>query len=220
MVIRMAFLEMADFTKAYAVSAISRGIGTDRAGEVEIYDGIERCFHPAWDGWQVIDALKFAASDDDELRITLKQNKKLKEKVRTFYKQMHWDRFSGDRLPNQDIAQELFESSLELGVARAANCLQKGLNLLHAGRPGKTSLVEDGVLGPNTLEALKEALRLDGVSCLLNIVRILQALHYLGRMKKNPGQDAAARNWLAKLIVTRPNLQRKPSPPMGLRLED
>lgn len=211
---------MADFTKAYAASAVSRGVKTEMAGDVEIYNGIDRRFHPAWDGWQVIDALKFAASDDDEFKTTLEQNKKLREKVRSFYKQMYWDRFSGDWVPNQDIAEELFESSMELGVGRAVNCLQKSLNLLSAGRPDKPCLVGDGLLGKITLEALEGCLRVDGASCLLNIMRILQALHYIGRMKKNPGQDMTARKWLGKLIVTRPNLQRKPSPPVGLRVED
>lgn len=211
---------MADFTKAYAVSAVSRGINTEMAGDVEIYNGIDRRFNPSWDGWQVIDALRFAASDGDELNTTLTQNKKLKEKVRSFYKQSYWDRFSGDRIPNQDIAEELFESSMELGVGGSVNCLQKCLNLLNAGGPAKPPLVEDGLLGRKTLDALEDCLRVDGASCLLNIMRILQGLHYIGRMKKNPGQDMAARKWLGKLIVARPNLKRKPSPPAGLRVQD
>jgi lysozyme family protein len=210
---------MADFSKAFGVSFAARGGDALISEDGEIYRGINRRFHPAWDGWPIIDALKFAASDETELRSMLGQNRKLGEKVVAWFKQMYWDRFSGDRIPNQEIGAELFESSLELGVGRAVNCLQKSLNLLNAGRSG-TSIVEDGRLEQGTVDALEVCLRNDGATYVLNVMRILQALHYIGRLKKNPGQDLFARAQLGHLLVTRRNAQVKPAPPMGLRVED
>ena len=88
--------------------------------EAEVYRGISRRFHPSWGGWQIIDALRLSASNDNEFYKTLEQNQKLKEKVRVFFKQMYWDRFWGDRVPDQKIAEELFETSTEMGVTATA----------------------------------------------------------------------------------------------------
>lgn len=211
---------MADFNKAFDVSSGATGGYFTITEGVEVYRGIDRRFHPAWDGWKIIDALRFAASDEEELQMMLAQNKKLKEKVRTWFKQVYWDRFSGDRIPNQDIAEELFESSIELGVERAVNCLQKSLNLLTAGCAEKVRTIEDGRLGQETLHALEICLKTDGSGYLLNVMRILQALHYISRMKQNPEQDLFAREKLGKLVVTRHKAPSKPAPPKGLRVED
>jgi hypothetical protein len=211
---------MADFIKAFSAASVGRGSYTAIPEGAEIYRGIDRRFHPAWYGWRIIDALKFAASDENELQSTLAQNKRLREKVRNWFKQMYWDRFSGDLIPNQEIASELFESSVELGVGRAVNCLQKSLNLLNAGRREQASIVEDGLLGQETTDALESCLKIDGASCLLNVMRVLQALHYIGRMKKNPGQDFFARDRLGQFVVTRQKAQIKPAPPLDLRVED
>lgn len=211
---------MADFSKAFSISAAARGGYSATSEGAEIYRGIDRRFHPAWDGWEIVDALKFAASDDNELQSTLAQNKKLGEKVRNWFKQVHWDRFSGDRIPDQDIAEELFESSVELGVERAVNCLQKSLNLLNAGRKEKRWIIEDGRLGEGTLRALEISLKEDGSSYLVNVMRILQAVHYVSRMKNSPEQDSFARERLRDLVVTRHKVPSKPSPPKGLRVED
>jgi lysozyme family protein len=211
---------MADFSKAFSASYAARGGYAAISEGGETYRGIHRRFHPAWSGWRIIDALKFAASDEDELQSTLSQNKRLREKVWNWFKQMYWDRFSGDLIPNQEIAAELLESSVELGVGRAVNCLQKSVNLLNAGRREQASIVEDGRLGQETMDALEDCLKIDGASYLLNVMRILQALYYIGRMKKNPGQDLFARDRLGQFAVTRQKAWIKPAPPKDLRVED
>ena len=216
----IARCNMADFDKAFRVSPAARG-GCKAVSEgLEIYRGIDRRFHPSWDGWPIVDALKFAASDEQELQSTVSQNKKLGEKVRIWFKQNYWDRFSGDRVGNQEIAEELFESSLELGVGRAVNCLQKTLNLLQAGDPEPDAVVEDGRLGQETLDALEASLQSGGASQILHVMRILQALHYISRIRKNPGRDVVAREHLENLVVTRRNTPIRPAPPMDLRVED
>jgi len=211
---------MADFDKAFRVSLAARGGYRAVSEGLEIYRGIERRFHPSWDGWPIVDALKFAASDEQELQSTLSQNKKLGEKVRSWFKQTYWDRFSGDRIRNQEIAEELFESSLELGVGRAVNCLQKALNLLDAGAPEQAPIVEDGRLGEESLDVLETSLQTGGASHILHVMRVLQALHYISRIRKNPGRDAVARERLENLVVTRRNTPIRPAPPMDLRVED
>lgn len=211
---------MADFSKAFSGSPAARGGYAVTSEGAEIYRGIDRRFHSAWDGWPIVDALKFAASDEQELQNTLAQNKKIREKVRTWFKHMYWDRFAGDRITNQEIAAELFEASVELGVGRAVNCLQKSLNLLNGGRPEQAPIVEDGRPGQETLDALETCLTTDGFSFVLHVMRILQALHDIGRIRKNPVQDRVARERLRRWVVKRQEAQSKPAPPKDLRVED
>jgi lysozyme family protein len=208
---------MADFSKALVSFSAAAGGYTADSPDAEIYCGIDRRFYPGWEGWPVIDALKFAASDARELQSTLEQNRKLKEKVSELFKQMYWDRFWGDRIPDQEIATELLESAAEFGVARAVNCLQKSLNSLGS---SNARLIEDGHFGPKTLSALGSYLGSGDPSFLLKTMRILQALYYIGRMKKNPGRDLHAEAWLGKLVVARQRERKKPAPPTGLRIED
>lgn len=212
---------MADFDKAFRVSSAARGGYKGVSQSSEIYRGIDRRFHPSWDGWPIVDALKFAASDEQELHSTLAQNKRLGEKVRSWFRQTYWDRFSGDRIQSQEIAEELFESSAELGVGRAVNCLQKSLNVLRAGGGSdQTFIVEDGRLGQETLDALEISLKTGGSPYVLHVMRILQAFHYISRIKKNPGRDAIAAERLKNLAVTRRDTPKRPAPPKDLRVED
>ena len=209
---------MADFIRAFVASPVAGAGYTAVLPDIEIYCGIDRHFYPAWEGWPIIDALKFAASDEKELNSTLEQNKKLKEKVRELFKQVYWDRFRGDQVPDQEVATELFLSSVELGVGRAVGGLQKSLNALNPGSAAYAHVVEDGRLGPKTLRALERYLETEDPSSLLKTMRILQASHYIARIRKNPGQDPDARVWLRKLVVARE--ERKPAPPTDLRIED
>ena len=209
---------MADFIKAFVASPIAGAGYTAVLPDIEIYCGIDRHFHPTWDGWPIVDALKFAASDESELNSTLAQNKKLKEKVCELFKQVYWDRFRGDLVPDQEIATELFLSSVELGVGRAVSGLQKSLNALNPGSAANARVVEDGRLGPKTLRALESYLATEDPSSLVKTMRILQASHYIARIRKNPGRDPSARAWLRKLAVARE--ERKPAPPTDLRIED
>ena len=51
---------MADFTKAYALTAAYEGGYVDDPEDAggETYRGISRRYHPSWQGWQIIDTLK------------------------------------------------------------------------------------------------------------------------------------------------------------------
>lgn len=209
---------MADFIRAFKASWVAGEGYTAGLPDIEIYCGIERRFHPTWKGWPIVDALKFAASDEDELKMTLEQNKKLKGEVEEFFKSLYWNRFLGDRIADQEVATELFLSSVELGVGRAVNGLQKSLNALNPGENAYAHVIEDGRLGPRTLSALDTYLKSEDPSFLLKAMRIRQALYYINRMKENPGRDAYARVWLGNLVVARE--KRKPAPPTDLRIED
>jgi lysozyme family protein len=212
---------MADFYKAFETSLLAQSgfIGDPDNDEEEVYRGISRRFHPSWDGWQIIDALRLSASNHNEFCKTLKQNQKLKEKVRVFFKQMYWDRFWGDRVPDQRIAEELFETSTEMGVHRAVGCLQEGLNILCSGQENYRHIIEDGLFGPETLMALKAYLKVNDAPYLLKVMNILQGMEYIERIRRNPNQEAYVRDWFKRIRISRESAGKGPAPPTNLTID-
>jgi len=212
---------MADFDKAFETSLLAGSgfIGDPDNDEEEVYRGISRRFHPSWGGWQIIDALRLSASNHNEFYKTLKQNQKLKERVRVFFKQMYWDRFWGDRVPDQRIAEELFETSTEMGVHRAVGCLQEGLNILCAGQENYRHIIEDGLFGPKTRNALEAYLKIKDVPYLLKVMNIIQGMEYIEEIRRNPNQEKYARDWFKRIRISKESAEKGLAPPTNLRID-
>ena len=74
----------------------------------------------------------------DIKNLTLNQAKEI-------YKKDYWDRFNGDNILSQDIANNIFDTSVNIGVRRAVKLAQKQLGIK-----------SDGILGKVTLKYLNE----------------------------------------------------------------
>lgn len=188
---------MADFMKAFDITLGHEGgysKDPDDAGG-ETYKGISRVFHATWDGWQIIDALKKAPNFPKNLD----RESSLQAKVKTFYKLMFWDRFRGDQIPVQELAEEMFDTGVNMNVTRAVKFLQRSLN--HLNRNGKLfpDMVDDGLIGPTTLSNLQIFLNKDSVDTLLKIMNVLQGQHYLEYMTKSPTQEKYCRGWFNRV---------------------
>jgi len=131
----------------------------------------------------------------------LEENDVFQKEVRAFYKQYYWDRFQGDEISIQEIAEELFDTSVNMGVHRAVIFLQQALNLLNRNQKNYSDIVEDGGFGPRTLKTLEIYLKLEknNYSSLLIIMNTLQGMHYINYMEKHPEQEKYARGWLKRL---------------------
>jgi lysozyme family protein len=191
---------MADFDKALPdVLAHEGGYAhdpDDLGGET--YKGVSRRFHPDWAGWRRIDQARRAQG----FPASLARDAALQRQVRDFYKQHYWDKFQGDALPHQAIADELFDTAVNLGVARAATFLQRALNVLNRNGALYADLVEDGVFGPRSLATLDAYLRHDPPALLLKALNILQGMHYIEFMRRSPVQEKYARGWLQRVKIT------------------
>lgn len=188
---------MANFTAAFNLTSAHEGgyvdDPTDRGGET--YRGISRVHHPSWSGWGKIDALRgkrgFPATLDDD--------RSLQNSVRSFYKRKYWDRFLGDQVPDQQVANELYDTGVNMGVRRAVRLLQNALNLLNRNQRDYQDLVVDGWLGQGTLKVLKQYLRLDRTpAALLKTLNIQQGARYIEIMENDPTQEKYARGWLKR----------------------
>lgn len=189
---------MADFDAAYSRTAAIEGgyvhHPRDRGGET--YRGISRRRHPHWSGWRAVDAAKPEA----DFPAVLERSRRLARAVKHFYRVNYWDRFRGDQIPDQSVADELFDTAVNMGVATAVRFLQRSLNLLNRDEKNYTDIVVDGVCGEQTLTTLATLLALDrkpgNLLCLMNV---LQGARYVDLVRRHPDQEEFIRGWLKRL---------------------
>ena len=188
---------MANFDAAYRKTSIFEGAYSNDSIYVgkETYKGISRRYHPTWTGWILIDKFK----QEPGFPLTLSGNKQLDMRVSVFYKQHYWDINLLDEVPSQLIAEEIFDTGVNMGVQRVIMFLQKALNVLNKNGLIYSDIVEDGKMGPKTLKTLKVCLDYRGDEYLYKIMNILQGNHYIDYMSKSPIQEKFAYGWLKRV---------------------
>ncbi len=191
---------MANFEMALKRSSAIEGgyVNDPRDAGGETWIGISRVFHPNWPGWVIIDEEK--KNGLEGLGSRLMDILALDPLEDQFYREQFWNRFNGDVIPQQAIAEELFDTSVNMGVHRAVVFLQGALNLLNRNQKDYPDILEDGVFGPATLNTLKIHLEKEknNPSALLKIMSTLQGMHYVEYMRKHPEQERFARGWMKR----------------------
>lgn len=132
---------MADFEKAVEKLFIKEGYKSDDkddSGGLTIW-GIASLYFPY--------EVKVMASMQPE---------EAKEYVKDIYKSHYWDKLKGDEIQSQEIAEMLFDMSVNAGVVNTITMMQKTINgimkRIHNTIIGNLS--EDGILGDKTLESI------------------------------------------------------------------
>ena len=168
----------------------------DQGGET--YRGVARRFHPDWPGWKIIDSQK----NNPNFPKILDGNADLQNHVKRFYKDTFWSRFQGDALPDQGLAEELFDTAVNMGVHKAIAFLQQSLNALNRNAFLFPDMPDDGILGNTTLGAIRKIIESDGSARILLVaLNVLQGAHYLSIMKQSPTQERFARGWLGRVQI-------------------
>ena len=157
----------------------------------ETYRGISRRYYPKWKGWLIIDKQKPNIN-----------HKELDPLIRAFYRKHYWNPNLLNAFP-QDVANEMFDTGVNLGRRTAAKFLQQTLNFLNKNKQLFPDLVEDGIVGPKTIEALKIIHNRKETKLLLKIMNVLQGYHYLSYMKKSPVQEIFARGWFTRVDISK-----------------
>jgi len=188
---------MAEFKEAYAITSAHEGgyvnDPVDRGGET--YRGIARVHHPEWSGWKRVDAARRKAG----FPRSLNTDRTLQNNVKAFYKQAYWDRFRGDEISDQAVANELYDTGVNMGVRRAVRFLQSSLNLLNRNQRDYEDLIVDGLFGRKSLDALAKLLRKDrGSDALVKMMNIQQGARYVEIMASDSSQERFARGWIKR----------------------
>lgn len=98
----------------------------DKGGET--YMGISRVANPKWTGWHIIDSMKEQYGTKN-LTSILSKNKYLTGSVKLYYKNNYWDCFDLDRVPNDRVAHELFDTCVNMGKKTAVELAQQAAGL-------------------------------------------------------------------------------------------
>lgn len=125
---------MADFKIAYKKIEAAEGgycFDPDDAGG-ETYKGISRRANPNWNGWISIDAIKKA--HPTTFKGILKKTPELEKKVQGLYKDKYWDCFELDDVPNQLVAEQMFDTAVNQGQTAAIKFAQRVLDLRETGK--------------------------------------------------------------------------------------
>ena len=149
---------MADFEKAFRITILGNEGGYNPGiGEEETYIGVDRGANPHWIGWRIIDNIKAAQPgiSTAKMNVTLATNNQLQAEIRTFYKANYWDTVKLDNVIDQQLANNLFDCSVNQGDGIARKFMQGACNIvLTATNAAIKLLVIDMVVGPGTLSAI------------------------------------------------------------------
>ena len=185
---------MADFKLAYFKTMGHEGgyvnNPNDRGGET--YKGIARNFHPTWQGWSLIESYK---KDKNFIRL-LERDEYLEQLVLAFYKTQFWDALELDHLKSQTIADELFDSSVNLGTGTTIMLLQEALNLLNRNQHDFKDIRLDGKMGPRTIASLQSY---SNEMAMLKTLNGLQFVRYRNICFKDATQEVFFHGWLKRV---------------------
>lgn len=104
---------------------------------------------------------------------------------------------------SEQIAEELIDTGINMGVAVAAKFLQRALNALNSGGAQYSDLVVDGKLGNASITALKAFLQVrgaDGASVLLKVLNALQAVRYVEICENSPKNERFLYGWIRNRV--------------------
>jgi lysozyme family protein len=122
---------MADFEKAYKITILANEGGYNPGkGEKETYMGIDRGANPHWSGWPLIDKIKadHPGITAHEMNIVLGGNAGLQADIKNFYKAGYWDTVKLDQVKDQQLANNLFDCSVNQGSGIACKFMQQACN--------------------------------------------------------------------------------------------
>ena len=193
---------MANFEKAYDITMQHEGLGlwtmdpTDAGAET--YSGISRRYHPDWKGWVIVDVAK----DSSNFPENIKDDLTLRQLEEAFYKKRFWDPIKGDEIPGkyQIIAEEMYDTSVNMGHKRAVRYLQRTLNILNRNQKSWANIKEDCKMGPKTLRMLGLLSEAD-VFVAVGIMNVMQGQHSIEYMGEDEKQERFARGWFKHRVL-------------------
>jgi lysozyme family protein len=168
----------------------------DKGGET--YKGISRIFNPDWEGWSIVDSEKHNANFPDCLQF----DGDLERMVSDFYETNFWEPLHGEEIEDQDLANKLFDISVNTGLTDGIVILQHALMALNTnGELYPEIIMADGKFGPKTLAAIKSLEMRRETRYLIKAMGILQGYGYIMNAMHNINQTVFIRGWLNRISL-------------------
>jgi lysozyme family protein len=105
---------MANFDIAFQRTSKFEGgwVNDDADSGKETYKGISRVYQKSWAGWKIIDSYKKKSNFPKNLE----SDKTLQELVKKCYRENYWAPIWGDKINNQNVANDLYDTAVNMGV--------------------------------------------------------------------------------------------------------
>jgi lysozyme family protein len=121
------------------------------------------------------------------------------------YRRLYWLRPGFDRIAEHApaIAEEMFDTGVNMGPAVAVGFLQRALNALNRGASDYPDIAVDRRIGPATVAALQRYLARrgrGGEMVLLKAIEALQGERYVRLAEERPANEAFLYGWLANRL--------------------
>lgn len=185
---------MADFKTAYQKTSIAEGgYANDRRDNGgETWKGISRNNEINWIGWDIIDHYKKLPN----FPANLKASTELEKAVQSVYKTNYWNALNLDLIQEQRMANELYDTAVNMGTGRSGMFFQQVLNV-----SSSTQLIKDGKIGPKTI-AVFNTLSSSDKYMVWKLFNCLQGEKYISICEANPSQKVFLRSWASRVFET------------------
>ena len=195
---------MADFKTAYSKTAIVEGgyanDPDDRGGET--YKGLARKMEPGWEGWLTIDVIKkHVGAKPDAINRAAEADQSLQLMVYSAYKRSYWNAMNLDLVQDQRVADELYDTGVNMGTGRAGLFFQRALNCLNRNGYLFPDLKLDGVIGAKTI-ACFNSLNAAYKNIVWKLLNCQQGEKYINICEANPVQKKFMRSWASRVFET------------------
>lgn len=129
-----------------------------------------------------------------------------RETAARIYRDSYWLPLNLDSVcrHSETIAAELFDSAVNVGTHRAAEWLQRCLNVLNSQQEFWHDLSIDGDIGPQTLSALGDLFERRGDTAapvLLKMLNSLQGAFYIGLAERREKDEAFIFGWIKARVA-------------------
>jgi len=105
------------------------------------YAGVTKKNFPTWAGWAKLATWVQANGQPKTGKIfTDTEIPGLESDCHAFYKANFWDKVMGDEIHNQEVAADLFDSAVNMGIHQAVVLCQRSLDVLETGKMDSTTL--------------------------------------------------------------------------------
>ena len=123
---------MANFDIAYKRTCKFEGgwVNDDADSGKETYKGISRVVNPNWSGWKIVDSYKKKSNFPKNLD----SDTKLQSLVKELYKTNYWDKVWGDKINNQKVANDLYDTGVNMGVTMSIKLSERQFNMKETGK--------------------------------------------------------------------------------------
>lgn len=128
-----------------------------------------------------------------------------RDQAKAIYRARFWTKTGFDLVAQRSakIAEELFDTAVNMGVETAGTFLQRALNVLNRKGADFADVPVTGKIGPLTMAALSSFLQLRGAAgevVLLKALNCLQGARYVELAEKREANETFEFGWLANRV--------------------